>query len=161
MRQSEGSLHRRTSGRLHTSMLDSATSVPGMSMSSPSLIKGMPGRRAVLTSVVCLMMASGCALPPEQGKSPRKEQLDALVKEKATVQDVIDRLGPFTVYEKGTEGWEELLQVLGPAGNPYLRSVREAAARHPKVLFSTTDRTMTWLFFNDTDTLEEYHLAAQ
>lgn len=109
------------------------------------------------------LIALACSYLSEKdgGLSPSREALERLVREHASLAEVTRQHGPFDLHEKGTKGWDALLEFLAPMrGEEYL-PLRQATSKYPKILFKGSDRHMMWLFFDEHDVLQGYYTAVQ
>ena len=88
--------------------------------------------------------------------------LDALVREGARQEVVIEPLGPEpTVYERGTPTWSNLERFLAREPATAFRPLRSAVEKHPRILYYTTAWRMTWIFLDENGVVQGYSLTAQ
>ena len=94
--------------------------------------------------------------PPAQERRLREAAVEPLLRTHAKRDEVITALGvEFEDYSVGsTNRWVLERRVSIPR-------VRQAADRYPVVLFHTTAWTMTWLFFDAEERLQDYYLCEQ
>jgi hypothetical protein len=112
-----------------------------------------------LAVVVALLAAVGCDLAHDLR---HERQLRDLVDRGASLGQVTDEFGAgYRLHEKGTPSWDDLQSFLQrePASN--LLPLRENAAKYPKVLYYTTARRMTWIFFDEKDVMRAYYVTPQ
>jgi len=94
--------------------------------------------------------------PPAQERHAQEMVIQRLVQSHASREQVVRALGlEFTDYSVGNTNRQWLSRGF------YNDRARQRAERYPGVLFNTTAMTMTWLFFDAEDKLQEYYLCEQ
>jgi hypothetical protein len=100
---------------------------------------------------------SACTVACDR-EAPTRDQLENLIRQKATRQEVARQLGAgYELYEKNTENWKSLERYA--AGEP--PELREKAEQYPKAMFYTTAWTTTWVFLDERDVARDYYQGSQ
>lgn len=125
-------------------------------------------RRTILIAVsgcaLLLFLAALCAgafwffviPPPDDHAAPKKDQLKALLDEKADRQRIEKVLGRiYTLYEKDTPNWSAFKSTC----SSHPERVDLVAEKYPKFMLYTTTWHRTWIFLDDNDVMQEYLTA--
>jgi hypothetical protein len=87
-------------------------------------------------------------------EAPRRAQLDNLIRQRATRQEVARQLGAgYELFEKNTENWKFLERECS--------ELREKVERYHKAMFYTTAWTTTWVFLDEKDIARDYCQGSQ
>lgn len=90
-------------------------------------------------------------------QAPGRGQLDSLIREGATRQEVARHLGAgYELYEKNTELWKSLERYAGEN-----KELLEKTERYPRAMFYTTAWTTTWVFLDEKDVARDYYQGSQ
>ena len=110
---------------------------------------------ACVTALLALLVA--CTPPADPG-APTDKTLQALLAEHATRTRVEEVLGKgYKWYEKGTSSWRAYESAL--SSEP--ERVRDAAEKHPRLMYYTTMWQRTWIFLDDHDVMQVYFTSTQ
>lgn len=112
-----------------------------------------------LAIAIGLLAVIGCELAADVR---HERKLQELVRRGPSRGEVAKELGPdHRMYEKGTPSWDDLQSFLQREPSAALLPLRENAAKYPAVMYYTTARRMTWIFFDENDVMRAYYVTPQ
>jgi hypothetical protein len=113
--------------------------------------------------ILCLLLTLqfiGCR--PNDPEAPTKEELDALVQQRASQTQVERSLrGSYEIDIPGTQEWAGLQKFLEGVGPDHYEPVREAVRQNQTIIYHTTMWQQTWMFLDKFGRIESYWITAQ
>lgn len=115
-------------------------------------------RLVKLTATLMLIFHCGCGPQSSNEWKKQDEKLSRMLASKATREQIEADLGATTYYQKGVTNWEHLEAFLS---RDKRTDIRKQMGDSTRVLYSTTENVMTWIFLDDTERIQNYYLCGQ